>query len=543
MIVKKSDWEKKYKDKIKERKKNFSTTSGIEIDRFYTKDSCAENLDSKNSLPGEFPFTRGVQPTMYRGRLWTMRQYAGFGSAEETNKRFRYLLDKGQTGLSIAFDLPTQMGYDSDAKISQGEVGRVGVAIDSLEDMEMLLKDIPLDKVSTSMTINSTASMLLAMYIIAAKRQGVASNKIMGTVQNDLLKEFVARGTYAFPPQPSVKIAVDIMEYCKDNVPKWNPISVSGYHIREAGSTAVQELAFMIADAIEYLQVAQSRNLDIEQICKRVSFFFAVHNNFFEEISKYRAARRIWANILRNDFNVKDDNACKFRVHSQTGGVTLTAQQPLNNIVRTTMQAMAAVLGGTQSLHTNSFDEALGLPTEASATVALRTQQILANETEVADSIDPLAGSYLVENLTDEIEKKVYEYLKIIKNKGGMIKCIEESYIQEEIETSAFNFQIELEKKERIVVGVNDFISTNEEPLPIQEIDPNLESNQIEKLRRLKKKRNSKKVKTHLANLENSAKKHENLMPYIVEAVSEYCTIGEMVSCLENVYGRFQGST
>ena len=541
--MKKSDWEKKYKDKIKERKETFSTTSGIGIDRFYTQDDCPENLDSKNSLPGEFPFTRGVQPTMYRGRLWTMRQYAGFGSAEETNKRFKYLLDKGQTGLSIAFDLPTQMGYDSDAQISQGEVGKVGVAIDSLEDMEILLKDIPLDKVSTSMTINATASMLLAMYIIAANKQGVASDKIMGTVQNDLLKEFIARGTYAFPPQPSVKIAVDIMEYCKDNVPKWNPISVSGYHIREAGSTAVQELAFMIADAIEYLQVAQSRSLDIEQICKRVSFFFAVHNNFFEEISKYRAARRIWANILRNDFNVKDDNACKFRVHSQTGGVTLTAQQPLNNIVRTTMQAMAGVLGGTQSLHTNSFDEALGLPTEASATVALRTQQILANETEVADSIDPLAGSYLVENLTDEIEKKVYEYLKIIKNKGGMIKCIEENYIQEEIETSAFNFQIELEKKERIVVGVNDFVATNEEPLPIQEIDPNLESNQIKRLRRLKKKRNSKKVQAHLVNLENAARQNENLMPYIVEAVSEYCTIGEMISCLENVYGRFQGST
>jgi len=541
--VKKSDWEKKYKDKIKERKETFSTTSGIEIDRFYTQDNCPENLDSKNSLPGEFPFTRGVQPTMYRGRLWTMRQYAGFGSAEETNKRFKYLLDKGQTGLSIAFDLPTQMGYDSDAQISQGEVGKVGVAIDSLEDMEILLKDIPLDKVSTSMTINATASMLLAMYMIAAKKQGIASDKIMGTVQNDLLKEFIARGTYAFPPQPSVKIAVDIMEYCKDNVPKWNPISVSGYHIREAGSTAVQELAFMIADAIEYLQVAQSRSLDIEQICKRVSFFFAVHNNFFEEISKYRAARRIWANILRNDFNVKDDNACKFRVHSQTGGVTLTAQQPLNNIVRTTMQAMAGVLGGTQSLHTNSFDEALGLPTEASATVALRTQQILANETEVADSIDPLAGSYLVENLTDEIEKKVYEYLKIIKNKGGMIKCIEENYIQEEIETSAFNFQIELEKKERIVVGVNDFVATNEEPPPIQEIDPNLESNQIKRLRRLKKKRNSKKVQAHLVNLENAARQNENLMPYIVEAVNEYCTIGEMISCLENVYGRFQGST
>ncbi len=540
--MKKKDWEKKFKEKIKERKENFSTTSGIKIDGFYTQDDISNNLDEKNSLPGNFPFARGVQPTMYRGRLWTMRQYAGFGSAEETNKRFKYLLEKGQTGLSVAFDLPTQMGYDSDAEISKGEVGKVGVAIDSLEDMETLLKDIPLDQVSTSMTINATASMLLAMYITAADKQGVSSDKIMGTIQNDLLKEFIARGTYAFPPEPSVKLTVDIMEFCKDYAPRWNPISVSGYHIREAGSTAVQELAFMIADAIEYLEIAKSRNIDVEQICKRVSFFFAVHNNFFEEIAKYRAARRIWANLLRNNFGVMDDNACKFRVHSQTGGVTLTAQQPLNNIVRTGMQAMAAVLGGTQSLHTNSFDEALGLPTEESAIIALRTQQIIGYESEVADSIDPLAGSFFIENLTDEIEEKVYEYLEIIKDKGGMIKCIEENYIQSEIENSAYNFQIELEKKDRVVVGVNDFADVEEKLPPIQEIDPNLELNQIEKLKSLRKKRDSNKVKICLDNLEDAAKKEKNLMPFILEAVKEYCTIGEMTSALETVYGRFKGS-
>ena len=540
--MKKKDWEKKFKEKIKERKENFSTTSGIKIDRFYTQDDISNNLDEKNSLPGNFPFARGVQPTMYRGRLWTMRQYAGFGSAEATNKRFKYLLEKGQTGLSVAFDLPTQMGYDSDAEISKGEVGKVGVAIDSLEDMETLLKDIPLDQVSTSMTINATASMLLAMYITAADKQGVSSDKIMGTIQNDLLKEFIARGTYAFPPEPSVKLTVDIMEFCKDYAPRWNPISVSGYHIREAGSTAVQELAFMIADAIEYLEIAKSRNIDVEQICKRVSFFFAVHNNFFEEIAKYRAARRIWANLLRNNFGVMDDNACKFRVHSQTGGVTLTAQQPLNNIVRTGMQAMAAVLGGTQSLHTNSFDEALGLPTEESAIIALRTQQIIGYESEVADSIDPLAGSFFIENLTDEIEEKVYEYLEIIKDKGGMIKCIEENYIQSEIENSAYNFQIELEKKDRVVVGVNDFADVEEKLPPIQEIDPNLELNQIEKLKSLRKKRDSNKVKICLDNLEDAAKKGKNLMPFILEAVKEYCTIGEMTSALETVYGRFKGS-
>ena len=538
----KKSWKEKFQDKLKERKNSFSTSSGIEVDRFFTINDIDKKTDDKNSLPGQFPFVRGVQPTMYRGRFWTMRQYAGFGSAKETNNRFKYLLDKGQTGLSVAFDLPTQMGYDSDSKISKGEVGKVGVAIDSLEDMEILMDGIPLDKVSTSMTINATAGMLLAMYMITAEKQGVSPEKIMGTIQNDLLKEFIARGTYAFPPEPSVKITVDIMEYCKDYVPKWNPISVSGYHIREAGSTAVQELSFMLADAIEYLEIARSRNIDIEKICQRVSFFFAVHNNFFEEIAKYRAARRIWSNILKDNFGVKNENSCKFRVHSQTGGVTLTAQQPLNNVVRVSMQALAAVLGGTQSLHTNSFDEALGLPTEESATIALRTQQIIAFESEVADSIDPLAGSYYIEYLTDEIEKKVYEYLEIIKDRGGMIKCIEDNFIQGEIESSAFDFQIELENKDRVVVGVNDFKATEEKEMPIQEIDPMLEKDQVQRLNSLKKKRDNQLVEKCLSELTNAAEKNINIMPFIVEAVRAYCTIGEMTSALEKIYGRFKGN-
>ena len=538
----KKGWKEKFQDKLKERKDSFSTSSGINIDRFFTINDIDKKTEDKNSLPGQFPFVRGVQPTMYRGRFWTMRQYAGFGSAQETNNRFKYLLDKGQTGLSVAFDLPTQMGYDSDSEISKGEVGKVGVAIDSLEDMEILMDGIPLDKVSTSMTINATAGMLLAMYMIAAEKQGVSPEKIMGTVQNDLLKEFIARGTYAFPPEPSVKITVDIMEYCKDYVPKWNPISVSGYHIREAGSTAVQELSFMLADAIEYLEIARSRNIDIEKICQRVSFFFAVHNNFFEEIAKYRAARRIWSNILKDNFGVKNENSCKFRVHSQTGGVTLTAQQPLNNVVRVSMQALAAVLGGTQSLHTNSFDEALGLPTEDSATIALRTQQIIAFESEVADSIDPLAGSYYVEYLTDEIEKKVYEYLEIIKDKGGMIKCIEDNFIQGEIESSAFDFQIELEKKDRVVVGVNDFKATEEKEMPIQEIDPMLEKDQVQRLNNLKNKRDNDLVDKCLSDLTKAAEKNVNIMPFIVESVRAYCTIGEMTSALEKIYGRYKGN-
>jgi len=538
----KKSWKEKFQDKLKERKDSFSTSSGIDVDRFFTINDIDKKTDDKNSLPGQFPFVRGVQPTMYRGRFWTMRQYAGFGSAKETNNRFKYLLDKGQTGLSVAFDLPTQMGYDSDSKISKGEVGKVGVAIDSLEDMEILMDGIPLDKVSTSMTINATAGMLLAMYMITAEKQGVSPEKIMGTIQNDLLKEFIARGTYAFPPEPSVKITVDIMEYCKDYVPKWNPISVSGYHIREAGSTAVQELSFMLADAIEYLEIARSRNIDIEKICQRVSFFFAVHNNFFEEIAKYRAARRIWSNILKDNFGVRNENSCKFRVHSQTGGVTLTAQQPLNNVVRVSMQALAAVLGGTQSLHTNSFDEALGLPTEESATIALRTQQIIAYESEVADSIDPLAGSYYIEYLTDEIEKKVYEYLEIIKDRGGMIKCIEDNFIQGEIESSAFDFQIELENKDRVVVGVNDFKATEEKEMPIQEIDPMLEKDQVQRLNSLKKKRDNELVEKCLSELTNAAEKNINIMPFIVEAVRAYCTIGEMTSALEKIYGRFKGN-
>ena len=538
----KKSWKEKFQDKLKERKTSFSTSSGIDVDRFFTINDIDKKTDDKNSLPGQFPFVRGVQPTMYRGRFWTMRQYAGFGSAKETNNRFKYLLDKGQTGLSVAFDLPTQMGYDSDSKISKGEVGKVGVAIDSLEDMEILMDGIPLDKVSTSMTINATAGMLLAMYMITAEKQGVSPEKIMGTIQNDLLKEFIARGTYAFPPEPSVKITVDIMEYCKDYVPKWNPISVSGYHIREAGSTAVQELSFMLADAIEYLEIARSRNIDIEKICQRVSFFFAVHNNFFEEIAKYRAARRIWSNILKDNFGVKNENSCKFRVHSQTGGVTLTAQQPLNNVVRVSMQALAAVLGGTQSLHTNSFDEALGLPTEESATIALRTQQIIAFESEVADSIDPLAGSYYIEYLTDEIEKKVYEYLEIIKDRGGMIKCIEDNFIQGEIESSAFDFQIELENKDRVVVGVNDFKANEEKEMPIQEIDPMLEKDQVQRLNSLKKKRDNQLVEKCLSELTNAAEKNINIMPFIVEAVRAYCTIGEMTSALEKIYGRFKGN-
>ena len=540
--MKKIDWESKHKDKLRERRSEFQTTSNIKIERFYTSQDISKNIDEKNSLPGEFPFTRGVQPTMYRGRFWTMRQYAGFGSAKETNERFKYLLDKGQTGLSVAFDLPTQMGYDSDAPVSKGEVGKVGVAIDSLKDIEILFDGIPLDKVSTSMTINATASMLLAMYIVAAEKQGVSADKIMGTTQNDLLKEFIARGTYAFPPNPSVQISVDLMEYCKDYVPKWNPISVSGYHIREAGSTAVQEVAFMLADAIEYLEIAKNRKLDIDGICKRVSFFFAVHGNFFEEISKYRAARRIWANILRKDFGVMDDNACKFRTHSQTGGVTLTAQQPLNNIVRTAMQAMAAVLGGTQSLHTNSFDEALGLPTEESATIALRTQQFIAHECEVANTIDPFAGSYFIENLTDQIEEKVYEYLNIIKDKGGMVKCIEDNYIQSEIENAAYDFQIELEKKDRVIVGVNDFKADEEEVPPIQGIDKNLEKNQNESLKVLRNQRDNEKVENCLNLLTKAAENSENIMPYILDAVREYCTIGEMTHALEQVHGRYKGS-
>jgi methylmalonyl-CoA mutase N-terminal domain/subunit len=544
MAGKKKDWEERVKNELKERKKVFTTQSGFTLDRLYTPEDTRDiDYEEKIGYPGEYPFTRGVQPTMYRGRLWTMRQYAGFGTADETNKRFKYLLEQGQTGLSVAFDLPTQMGYDSDDPISKGEVGRVGVAIDSLEDMEILFDGIPLGEVSTSMTINATASMLLAMYMVAAEKQGVSSDRIQGTVQNDLLKEFIARGTYIFPPGPSVKITIDIMEYCRDTIPKWNPISVSGYHIREAGSTAVQELAFMLADAIEYLENARKRGVDIQKIAERVSFFFAVHNNFLEEVAKYRAARRLWAKIMRERFNGETDRACLFRVHSQTSGVTLTAQQPRNNIMRVTIQALAAVLGGTQSLHTNSFDEALALPSEEAATIALRTQQLIAAESGVADTIDPLGGSYVIESLTEKIENDVIAYLKQIDKRGGMIKCIEDGFINREIEEASYRYQLDVEKGERIIVGVNEFTSADDEPVEILEINPKIEKIKRQKLKTLREKRDNGRVNSDLKNLEEKAIANENLMPYIVEAVRGYATIGEMTCALQKVYGRYGQSS
>jgi methylmalonyl-CoA mutase N-terminal domain/subunit len=539
MARKKKDWESRIK--AKERQKEFFTPSGIATERLYTAEDI-ENLGYDRDLgyPGDYPFTRGVQSTMYRGRLWTMRQYAGFGTVEETNERFKYLLDQGQTGLSVAFDLPTQMGYDSDHSMSRGEVGRVGVAIDSLEDMEILFSGIPLGEVSTSMTINATASMLLAMYMVAAEKRGVGPDKIQGTVQNDLLKEFIARGTYIFPPKDSVKITIDIMEYCRDRVPKWNPISVSGYHMREAGSTAVQEVAFTLADAIEYLEHAKARGLDVEKIAERVSFFFAVHNSFLEEVAKFRAARRLWARIMKERFKAQDDKACMLRFHSQTSGVTLTAQQPRNNVMRVTIQALASVLGGTQSLHTNSFDEALALPSEEAATIALRTQQVVAFESGVGDTIDPLAGSYCIEALTNKIEGEAIKYIEQIDKRGGTIKCIEEGYINHEIEESSYKYQREVERKERIIVGVNEYTNSNEEPVEIHKINPHIEAIKSDRLKELRAKRDSNRVKGDLKRLEEAAKGNENLMPYIVEAVRDYVTIGEMSMTLEKVYGRYR---
>ena len=535
----KKEW--KEKTKQKERQKSFTTTSDIEIERLYTTEDI-EGLDYESDLgyPGEYPFTRGIYPTMYRGRLWTMRQYAGFGAAEETNERFKYLFSQGQTGLSVAFDLPTQMGYDSDHPMSQGEVGKVGVAIDSLQDMETLFNGIPLGEVSTSMTINATASMLLAMYIVAAEKQGVPPDRIDGTVQNDILKEYAARGTYIFPPKDSVRITIDVMEYCRDSVPKWNPISVSGYHMREAGATAVQELAFMLADGIEYLEAAGARGLDVEKIAERVSFFYAVHNNFLEEIAKFRAGRRLWAKIMKERFGAKDPRACMLRFHSQTSGVALMAQQPRNNIIRVALQALAAVLGGTQSLHTNSYDEALALPSEEAATIALRTQQIIAYESGVTETIDPLAGSYFVEAMTNRLEEKAKEYIEKIDKIGGMTKAIEQGYIQREIEESAYKYQREVEKKERIIVGVNEYTVAEEDVGEVHKVDPMVREIQIEKLARLKKRRNNEKVKWALKELEYAAKTGKNLMPYIIEAVRNYATIGEMTGVLENIFGRYR---
>ena len=512
--------------------KKYTTTSGINIKNVYT------TANQQLEMPGEFPFTRGIQKDMYRGRLWTMRQYAGFSTAEESNKRYHYLLAQGTTGLSVAFDLPTQIGYDSDHVMSEGEVGKVGVAIDSLKDMEILFDGIELQKITTSMTINATAAILLAMYIALAKRQGADLKQISGTIQNDILKEYAARGTYIYPPKPSMRLITDIFEYCSKEVPKWNTISISGYHIREAGSTAVQELAFTLANGKAYLSAALEKKLDINVFAKRLSFFFNCHNNFFEEIAKFRAARRMWANITKN-LGATDEKAQMLRFHTQTGGSTLTAQQPQNNIVRVTNQAMAAVLGGTQSLHTNGYDEALSLPTEAAAKIALRTQQIIAFESGVTATVDPLAGSYFVETLTDEIEAAAQIYIDKIDAMGGAVNAVENGYMQQEIANSSYQYQKEIEAAERIVVGVNKFTEEKEVITDILNIDDSIRIVQSEKIKQLKNERNNEAVHKALLNLSDAAKSNANLMPLILISVEEYATLGEIADCLREVFGEY----
>jgi methylmalonyl-CoA mutase N-terminal domain/subunit len=513
-------------------KKKSTTSSGIEIKPLYT------HAPDSHELPGVFPFTRGIQNDMYRGRLWTMRQYAGFSTAEESNQRYHYLLQQGTMGLSVAFDLPTQIGYDSDHELAEGEVGKVGVAIDSLKDMEILFEGIELEKITTSMTINATASILLAMYLAVAKKQGANLQEISGTIQNDILKEYAARGTYIYPPKPSMRIITDIFEYCSYQVPKWNTISISGYHIREAGSTAVQELAFTLANGKAYLNAAIAKGLDINIFARRVSFFFNCHNNFFEEIAKFRAARRMWAGITKS-LGATDEKAQMLRFHTQTGGSTLTAQQPMNNIVRVTNQAMAAVLGGTQSLHTNGYDEALSLPTEAAAKIALRTQQIIAFESGVADTVDPLAGSYFVESLTNEIENAAQLYLDKIDAMGGAVSAVENGYMQNEIANAAYQYQLEIEQAGRIIVGVNRYTQKEEAITDTLKIDETIRSIQIEKLKLLKLERNQSEVDLALDNLKKAAESTQNLMPFILTAVTCYATLGEIADVLRNVFGEY----
>lgn len=523
-----------------ERKEHFKTSFGSEIDTLYTPDELDSwSYEEKLGFPGQYPFTRGVQPTMYRGRLWTMRQYAGFGTAEESNRRYRYLLSQGQTGLSVAFDLPTQIGYDSDDSMSEGEVGKVGVAIDSLADMEILFEGIPLDRVSTSMTINSTAAILLAMYIAVGEKQGVPPEKLTGTIQNDILKEYIARGTYIFPPDSSMRLITDIFEYCSKQLPDFNTISISGYHIREAGADAVQEIAFTLADGIAYVEAAIKAGLDPNVFGKRLSFFFNSHNNFFEEIAKFRAARRLWAKIMRDRFSVTDEKAMMLRFHTQTGGSTLTAQQPMNNIVRVAFQAMSAILGGSQSLHTNSFDEALGLPTQDSVTIALRTQQIIASETGVADTVDPVGGSYYIEKLTDEMENTALDYIKKIDDLGGMVSAIQKGYVQREILNSAYEYQLEIEKGEQIIVGVNEYVSEENVAKEILKLDPEIEEKQKRKLSNLRKHRDEEKVQALLAELKEAARGTQNLMPFILRAVKSYATLGEISNTLRDVFGEY----
>ena len=532
---------KKAIGKFPERKEHFNTSSHIEFKRLFTPlDLEVFDYNRDLGFPGEYPFTRGVQPTMYRGRLWTMRQYAGFGTAEDTNKRYKYLLDHGQTGLSVAFDLPTQIGYDSDHSLSLGEVGKCGVAIDSLADMEILFEGIPLNKVSTSMTINSTAATLLVMYMAVAEKQGVTVDELRGTIQNDVLKEYIARGTYIYPPQQSMRIVTDIFAFCKDQLPRWNTISISGYHIREAGSSAVQEVAFTLADGIAYVDAAIKAGLDVDAFATRLSFFFNCHNNFLEEIAKFRAARRLWARIMKERFQAKKPGSCMLRFHTQTAGCTLTAQQPYNNVVRVAYQALAAVLGGTQSLHTNSFDEALSLPTEEAVRIALRTQQIAAYETEVTDSVDPLGGSFLIESLTSEIEKEAEEYIKKIDAMGGMIKAIEEGYVQKEIANSAYTYQREVENKERVIVGVNQFTIEELTPSNLLRVNPEVEKVQKQKIEKIKRERDDTLVEKSLQNLKKAAQGVDNLLPPTLDAVKAYATLGEIADVLREVFGEYR---
>jgi len=523
-----------------ERRANFQTSSGIPLPRVALPEDGVTDYAGQLGFPGEYPFTRGIQPTMYRGRFWTMRQYAGYATAEESNRRYKFLLQQGQTGLSVAFDLPTQIGYDADDPLAEGEVGKVGVSISSIEDMAALFDGIPLDRVSTSMTINAPAGILLALYIAVAKRQGVESKQLRGTIQNDILKEYIARGTYIFPPAPSMRLITDIFRFCKTDVPQWNTISISGYHIREAGSTAVQEVAFTLANAIAYVQAAIDAGLNVDEFAPQLSFFFNAHNQFLEEVAKYRAARRLWAKLMRERFGAQDPRSWMLRFHTQTGGSTLTAQQPENNIVRTAIQALAAVLGGTQSLHTNSMDEALGLPTQHAAQIALRTQQIIAYESGAADSVDPLAGSYLIEHLTNEIERRAQDYLERIDELGGALKAIERGFIQAEIQDAAYAYQQAVERKQQIVVGVNEFTTDAAAPVERLTIDPAIEARARERLAALRAGRDNARVAELRGQLETAARGHDNLIPLFITCVENKVTVGEICHTLRGVWGEYQ---
>ncbi len=545
----KERWEKNTVEKsltrFKERKNRFLTSSNIPIEKVYTPlDTKALDYMEDLGFPGEYPYTRGVYPTMYRARFWTMRQYAGFGTAEQTNRRFKYLLQQGQTGLSVAFDFPTQIGLDCDHPLACGEVGKVGVSVGTLNEMELLFDQIPLNKVTTSMTINAPAAVLLAMYVALAQKRGIDQSLLGGTVQNDVLKEYVARGMYIYPPKPSMKLATDIFEYCSENMPRLNTISISGYHIREAGATAVQEVAFTLANGVAYVQSAIDRGLDVDAFASRLSFFFASHNNFLEEIAKFRSARRLWARIMRERFEAKDPSSLQLRFHTQTSGVALTAQQPHNNIVRVALQALAAELGGTQSLHTNSFDEAYALPSQRAVTIALRTQQIIAYESGVADTVDPLGGSYYIETLTDRIEEEAARYIEEIDRQGGAIASIEKGYMQREITESAYEYQKEVERKDRVIVGVNDFRCKDEVPIKILRVDPTVEKKVVERLNRVKRERANPKVRETLGELRNAVEDGTvNLVPPILNAIRQYATLGEICDVLREVYGEYRSVT